>query len=300
MKARLCIVLLLVIGASLLLSIAVQGASNAPTNSLRSNDPIPHTKADRLDTQADHIAAPISFTPTVTTFLPTVLKNYVPCTGVPSLLSPDNGSNLDTLAPLFQWRISHAPNANRLKLQVALDSDFNQVVHAALTGAQLGDNDQRFSSNLQEATIYHWRAFLLCDEIEGTYSEVRSFTAGSGGTLPDLPALLAPTNGSTLASKSATFEWAAVSGAQEYVLSFRPTGEVWSNIVWVSGTEHTVSWLQPNTLYDWWVSARNDYGISADSSTWQFTTGASCSQATFPAQITTVFNQGVTSISVDR
>lgn len=135
----------------------------------------------------------------------------------------------------------------------------------------------RFPWNFQPATTYYWRAWLLCGEIAGPYSEVWSFTTGSGGTILPAPTLIAPANGSTLPSLSVTLQWSAVDGAVEYLVHWRKAGEGGYTYSWVTDTQKEIRWLEPQTSYEWWISARNDYAIGNDSETWQFTTPAESS-----------------------
>ena len=40
-------------------------------------------------------------------------------------------------------------------------------------------------------------------------------------------------------------------------------------------TQIILSYLDPDTTYEWWVEARNGYAWGEDSAHWRFTTGAS-------------------------
>ena len=216
-----------------------------------------------------------SSTPAFTTYLPAVFKNYGSCSTIPTLLSPANGSDLNTLIPLFQWDSGNDPNATALRLQVATDPDFTYTVMSLWYVGGTGVGQFRFPHNLDPATTYYWRAWLLCGETEGPYSEVWSFTTGSGGTILLAPTLIAPANGSTL--PSVTLQWSAVDGTVEYLVHWRKVGQGWYTYTWVTDTQREISWLEANTSYEWWVSARNDYAIGDDSETWQFTTPAGSS-----------------------
>jgi len=107
---------------------------------------------------------------------------------------------------------------------------------------------------------------------------VWSFTSGSGGTILPPPTLVAPADGSTLASLPVTFQWLPVDGTIEYKVTWGKASE--PNIRytdWVTGTQLTTDWhIDPSIAYDivyeWYVSARNDYAIGQSSDIWQFTT----------------------------
>ena len=118
------------------------------------------------------------------------------------------------------------------------------------------------------------RAWLVCDEIEGPYSEVWSFTSGSGGTIPPAPTLIAPADGITLTTVPVTLEWSAVNEAVEYLFGWRKVDQSFTFVTWVPDTEITMysQWFTPDTTYQWWVEARSDYAIGPASTTWEFTT----------------------------
>lgn len=72
-------------------------------------------------------------------------------------------------------------------------------------------------------------------------------------------------------------QWSPVSGAIEYLVHWREAGYGGYFIRSVSATQTTISWLEANTTYEWWISARNDYAIGTNSETWRFTTPAGSS-----------------------
>jgi hypothetical protein len=213
-----------------------------------------------------------SFTP----FTPTPTNTpVVGCSTAPTLIGPANGSTLNTLIPLFQWDSGNNPNATEFYLEVWLDPELTDwATGLRCTGCRTqGINQWRSMSNLDLATTHYWRTYLMCGSTQGPYSEVWSFTTGSGGTILPGPNLLSPANGSTLAGTVVTLQWSPVSGAAEYLVHF-VAGSA-HNVRAVGGTETTITWLSPNTTYEWWVQARNDYAWGTDSTHWQFTTGAS-------------------------
>jgi hypothetical protein len=272
MKTRLVIVFTLAMGLALLVSwaMAVQEVAAADVVDSPENTASPSTDlpAARLGVTAD-----ITFTPEYTAFLPAVFKNYINCTAVPTLLSPANGSSLATLAPLFRWDNGNDPSVTALRMQVSKDASFATYVNSLYGGS--GTHEFRFSRNYDPATVYYWRAWLVCGDVtQGPNSEVWSFTTGSGGTILPAVSLTSPANGSTVSGSTVTLRWSAVSGAIEYLVRWRETGEGGYIYTWVTGTQYTVGGLSANTTYEWWVSARNSYAIGTDSATWQFTTPA--------------------------
>jgi hypothetical protein len=69
-----------------------------------------------------------------------------------------------------------------------------------------------------------------------------------------------------------------VSGVVEYVVHWRTPDEGGYTYSWLNDTQMTESFLG-GTTYEWWVSARNDYAIGADSEKWRFTTPVEPSSA---------------------
>jgi hypothetical protein len=208
--------------------------------------------------------------------LPAIFRqpSVSPCPAIPTLVSPANGSSLSTLNPLFTWDNGSNPNATTLRLSIAYDVAFTHLYSDLYTGAYPGISDFRFADNLAPATTYYWRAWLMCGQDQGAYSPVWSFTSGSGGAILAAPASIAPANGST-SPRPVTFQWTAVPGAVDYILHWRPAGQGGGfSYTWVDVTQISISWLDPSTHYEWWVSARNDFAIGTDSDIWHFFTSS--------------------------
>lgn len=274
MKTRLIVVLVLSLALALFMSTALR-AENTAILSLGSQE------ANLGGTIANtHTISINTYAQTYTVHLPVALKNYGACSAFPTLLGPANSSGLDTIIPLFRWDSGNNPNATTLRLEVAKDANFTQRVFSLWSRRSRGIGEFRFSSNFDPATTYYWRAWLMCGDAQGPYSEMWSFTTGSGGTTLPAPALLAPANGSTVPTTPVTFQWSSVPGAVEYLVRWREVGEQWSIVDWVNEAQISVDWLSANTTYEWWVSARNDYAIGTNSDTWQFTMPAGVSSLT--------------------
>lgn len=145
-------------------------------------------------------------------------------------------------------------------------------------GNGTGEGQFLFPNNLSPSTTYFWRAWLMCNETEGHYTDVWSFTTGSGGTILSAPTLLAPTDDSTPPSVPIYLQWSAVGDAVEYIVHWRKLG---GGLFYesVSETQTEFNWFDANTTYEWWVTARNDYAMGEDSETWQFTTPANSSSS---------------------
>jgi hypothetical protein len=206
-------------------------------------------------------------------YLPLIFKSCETCSTAPTLLAPANGSTLDTLLPLFRWDAGNNPNATNVRIMIDEDADF---AHYALwiNAGPTGIGEFRCPYNLDPATTYYWRAWLICSECQGPYTETWSFTTGSGGTILPAPNLVAPANGSTLPSLPTVLQWSAVSGADEYRVYWRELGSGGYTYTIVTVTQYSNYYLETSLTYEWWVAAINHYAVGADSVKWQFTTPA--------------------------
>jgi hypothetical protein len=283
MRFRVLIVFAVVVGLALVLAVAVtaqgvevKGASQAIPEAVSADPAVALTL--RQNAASLEYTSAITFTPAFTTRLPAVFRGYAACSTIPTLISPLDGSDLDTLVPLLTWDSGDNPNATTLHLQVAKASDFTRDAWSwSSKYSTIGVNAYRFGRNLDPNTIYFWRAWLDCGETVGAYSDVWSFTTGSGGTILPAPALIAPTDGSTLTALPVTLQWSAVDGAAEYRVRWQQVGQGSSHSRWATGTQTVVSGLETDATYEWWVSARNDYALGDSSVAWQFTTPAESS-----------------------
>jgi len=213
-------------------------------------------------------------------YLPVVNNNPGCIITTPSLISPANGSHLDTLIPMFKWDAGNDPNAIGLRVDFASTPDFNRIWLIMRSWWQAtGQGEWRWSENFDPGTTLYWRTCLFNDEFEGPYSEVWSFTTGSGGTILPGPSLVSPANGGIVPSLPVTLQWSALGGALEYLVEWRVVGSPETAYRWVTGDETEVSWLDANATYEWWVRARSDYAHGNDSEIWQFTTSAGSSSS---------------------
>ncbi|HSD84473.1 MAG TPA: fibronectin type III domain-containing protein [Anaerolineae bacterium] len=221
-----------------------------------------------------HRTADITFTPVATLYLPIVLQNYAPCTTVPTLLSPANGAALNTLIPLFQWDSGNDPHATEFSYEASKDISFDYTLGFISAYDTQGVHEDRLGWNFEPATIYYWRAYLMCGAVQGPYTDVWTFTTGSGGTLLPGPNLVSPADGVTLPGTTVTLHWSSLAGAVEYNV-YRKRAGSYTSYWTVDNTESTLSGLNPNTTYEWWITARNDYAWGAESAHRFFTTGPS-------------------------
>jgi hypothetical protein len=115
-------------------------------------------------------------------------------------------------------------------------------------------------TGLTASTTYNWQVKANCS----VYSSIMSFTtsaAGGGGGTCNAPAVL---NNNSVAATTAVISWSASSGASNYTLQLKfANSSSYFTLGTVTGTQVTLSGLQPNTAYHWRVKANcSNYSIS--------------------------------------
>lgn len=246
---------------------------------------------------ADTLRVVGAYPPDNRVYLPVLYTNFGKCLTSPTLLTPTNGAQLDTLIPTFWWDNGSYPNAERIRVQIATDPQMSvKIISFSGNHPGSGQAHYTFSINFSPGTTHYWQAYFECDGgFQSPFSDVWSFTTGSEGTLLPPPSLKAPANSTTLTTNAVTLEWNPVPEAVAYIVSYRPTGETWSIIQTEIDPQAEIDNLQSATTYEWWVRVRNDYGYSEDSEKWQFTTPTSAATSSSSAlhKIKLVLENGV-------
>ena len=259
--------LLLVLGAGLTLFIVIITASIVFAQA----SPVEVTNQIMSPDLASNSAFDTDFTSVITNYLPILLKDFTPCVTIPTLISPANGDDINTLIPLFSWNNGHDPNATESVIQLAEDYDFKVDSWSTYSYYLPGVYEIQFPWNLKPGTTYYWRAWLNCKNIRGPYSEIWSFTTSSTGTILPAPQLISPANGSTVPSTHVTLKWSLVPEAIGYGVYWIKLGQPVTYIMQVSSTQAIID-LASNSTYQWWVRAINDYALGDESETRQFNT----------------------------
>jgi hypothetical protein len=193
---------------------------------------------------------------------------------VPVLLSPSNGAINISTSPLLSWNASSG--ATSYQIQVATSSLFTGSSLVSDQTVLIGISLQL--SSLLPNTIYHWRVRAINTAGTSAWSVPRSFsTLDASPTLPAIPILVSPTNGSINISTSPPLSWNATSGASSYHLQIATnTSFAGSSLVFnqsgLTGTSMQLSSLAGNTIHYWRVMANNTAGTSGWSSVWSFST----------------------------
>jgi hypothetical protein len=182
------------------------------------------------------------------------------------LISPADGSTVDSLAPVFRWSIEQDPNEFFSYLAIT-NQPYGYMTCLApciwgrrtFSGHEVTED---LAWNLEPDTKYYWHAI----NEDGTTSGMWSFTTGSGGNLPPVPALSAPAGGAVISRlASMQLSWQPVEGATDYQVHV-----VWTNPDGGSGQEFYCREYDTSHSYGanyfpvgvntWTVSARNAYG----------------------------------------
>ena len=198
-------------------------------------------------------------------YLPMIL---VPCPK-PTLYTPEDASQLDTLTPTFTFKVPSNPGVIGAGLNISLNPDFIPLSYSMGSFGGGGEFTWKIFSNLLPASTYYWRAETKCGSSLNTYSEVRTFVTGSGGVILPGPELISPLDYSTTGSTIVTFQWNPVAGAESYQLSYQAEGSYWS-LVQLTDTQSTRT-LDPDKNYTWYVQALNAYAVGEYSDFWHFT-----------------------------
>jgi hypothetical protein len=221
-------------------------------------------------------------TPTPTSTLTPTLPPILFCSGdplfTPKLISPTNGSKLNTLIPNINIQGNINANANFIHLNIARNSEFDpsSIVWQCDALNQQEIFGCQVLYNLEEKTKYYWRINYRCNESNGKESEIWSFTTGSGGIILPAPELLSPIDMSGNSINGLQLDWGTVTGATNYIIHIHDINrDQW--MIFESATHNllvnSIGWwaYNPGPNYEWYVEAQNDYATGIKSQTWAFT-----------------------------
>ena len=193
--------------------------------------------------------------------------NPPPGPTAPILATPVNGTTNISLTPTLVWNTSQG--ATSYNLQVSTSNQFSSFV-VNTTGL---DTTSYNLTGLGEATTYYWRVSATNSNGTSGWSSVWDFITTS--SIPAVPVLVLPTNGSTTELNNPTLTWNSVQGATIYNLQLALDNQFTNLVINQSGltdTTYNVSGLTNGTQYYWRVNAGNTSGTSTWSDSWTFTT----------------------------
>ena len=202
----------------------------------------------------------------------------------PTLLSPADESEIDTLLPALKWGTTEG--VFETSYELALNPSFQPVVEVINfigIDPDLQDFVQRIpSDNLMQDTVYYWRVASTCAEIDtrGAFSEPISFrTPIDNGELLPKPTAVFPADEAITGSIRVITSFNEIEDSLGYLVYFYDSLEKAEQDEWfksISAGEKpvAVSVFDPEKTVYWRVKARNDFGWGDLSDARSFTTPA--------------------------
>lgn len=190
--------------------------------------------------------------------------------GVPVLVSPVNNSTNIALTPTLTW--NSVPTATNYRLQIAVDSNFTNVIVSDST-LTVGSYTVQ-SGVLAFNSSYYWRVKAKNPIGSGNWSAAWKFSTLE---LPVAPVLVSPANNSNNISLTPTMLWNNVPTAINYRLQISVDSNFASFVLQDSTLTQNYKIIQSglltnNTKYFWRVCAKNTNGWGMYCSKWNFRT----------------------------
>ncbi|HPO63893.1 MAG TPA: hypothetical protein PK762_12510, partial [Candidatus Kapabacteria bacterium] len=190
----------------------------------------------------------------------------------PQLSAPLNNSLGNPVTPLFDWE--DVIGGTSYTLQVSTTADFSNLV-LEQTGLETSQYQVTEEDELNESSLYYWRANASDGSVESYWSQVWIFV--TTGPLPPVT-LLTPANVATGVIVLPTFTWQALIGAENYEFELSNTPD-FANIIYNTNGLINPSFTLPadyalenNATYYWRVRGYTGDNIGLWSEVWSFTT----------------------------
>jgi hypothetical protein len=186
----------------------------------------------------------------------------------PRLVLPGDGEYQLTLFPIFKWAACGYFDQTTYDLEISTDITFTSV---DFTYSGVDTNVFAVSMPLEEVE-YFWRVRAIGDADTSEYSEVWSFNVDVSA--PDIPTLLSPADGETVAVYTPMFAWSQESKGSPvfYTLqvaddSLFPGGPEFYEYAGIYDTSFVIpDALTDSTTYYWRVRAADEIGHESN---WQ-------------------------------
>lgn len=208
-----------------------------------------------------------AFTTSLSNVYSTSLNNIqMTTTDVPDLLYPADSSYIEAEDIYFDWRACNG--AVSYQLQVALDSQFNQVILNVNTNIE----DVYYVSSLEGAEYYYWKVAANYVNGDIKWSEPSIFGLIGNDCVPKL---INPIHKAVNVDTVVTFVWSKVKFASGYDLTLSQDPEFLAgsqNYRLIPDTTYTVYALQRNTTYYWKIDPRVNSEMDDISVVNEFTT----------------------------
>ena len=173
-----------------------------------------------------------------------------PVLEIPALIVPADGSSSVEAVPTFDWE--DVTGATGYTLQYGTDETFNTTTEEVLTESTFTP-----TAALAVGTFY-WRVNATSSTETTDWSDVWSFTVEEEPPALEIPALIAPADGSSSTEAVPTFDWEDVTDATGYTLQYGSdeTFNTTSEEVLTESTFTPTTALAVGTVY-WRVNATN-------------------------------------------
>ena len=210
----------------------------------------------------------------------------------PQLIAPENSAVLPTGSVELKWEA--VTNALSYDVQVSTDMNFGSVLY---DGKGQTASSWTIDANTAEQTLY-WRVRSVNGAGASPWSNARRFsTAAEALAAPDL---VSPPQNAVKVEPTVILSWMSASKATSYKVEVS-TDENFSQLVYekgkIVGQSTLPIQLGVNMKYYWRVASENDNGVSAWSSTWNFTTSVVSSVTDNPSTNgVTIMPQPVTDV----
>ncbi|MCK4979040.1 MAG: hypothetical protein KAS62_01525, partial [Candidatus Delongbacteria bacterium] len=188
-----------------------------------------------------------------------------PLPGIPTLISPTDGSTVEDLTPTFDW--SDASDATGYHILICLNKQMSTVFKDTIVTA----SELTFSYDIP-VDEYFWEVSSTNATGESAVTPYWDFTVIAPPPLPGIATLISPSDVSDVYDLTPSFDWSDASDATGYEILVDNNSDFSSpeiNTTTVTSDHTTVSDLALDTYY-WKVRATNAVGNGEYSITWSF------------------------------
>ena len=185
---------------------------------------------------------------------------------VPTMVSPQDGSENESDAVEIQWNSS--ASADAYQLQVSTDAGFSNT----LVDESVLSSISYTLDGLQFGKTYYWHVRAKNEAGFSDWSPTWSFNPQQEAVLPDIPGLTIPSDGAINQPTTIVFKWQDSPGASTYHIQVSLESNFLRRVAdleGVRGTSQRVVQLIPTYIYFWRVRANNPLGYSSWSPTWK-------------------------------
>lgn len=189
---------------------------------------------------------------------------------VPSMSSPTNGSVASGSSLILYW--NPAQRANDYRVQLAIDSGFNNVVFDEWIGNYIGIQLNGFRDIGDQ---FYWRVSARNSLGESSFPYAWYFINGPS-SVPPAPALVAPANNSNAEGYGLNFYWQAAARAESYDIQVATDinfNSIMKEETVLDLTAYIDGFANVGQDFYWRVAGMNSLGTGPFSTPFKFTNG---------------------------